>query len=527
VAIVSNITNQGTLDAGPTDSSSSGTLDLGKDLGTGSMTDTGAIGIYGGSDLAISGNYTVTGGGTLYFKGAGAEITSDGTAPATFTNESTIEVGYSGQIGDEGIKAANDLTFDNTGTVVASGSGVTLTLNTGAKTIDDGGGTLEAQSGATLAIDSNADTGEASSGSPPGGTIEAGSGGTVILSAKVADGISGPSVPGQVVIDGGIFEMLAGSSVSVPIEFTGGGTLELFSITSAVNVTGSDGTVDLTSSKISLSGGAETIVFKGGSGNVADLSDTAGSPDTVTGSNGAINLTTANISLSGSNDAISAGSGDTISLTSGTGDRFTGAGFTVDATKKTGLTVGGDGLTGTTDTVSGSSLSVALETSSHMTLNGSKDTVTIAASANFTVAGSNEAIAATTGDGITVNSGTGDTITGSDFTVHAKTAAFKIVGTADVVYAGLNDTLTDGGTSTVFKIKGNVGAISIAGFGADPTGVIDLLGGDVGYKTASAAFAALTGDGSGGSLLSLGADGSIDLHGAAPSALHKTNFKIG
>ena len=126
-----------------------------------------------------------------------------------------------------------------------------------------------------------------------------------------------------------------------------------------------------------------------------------------------------------------------------------------------------------------------------------------------------------------MNSGTGDTITGSGFTVHAKTAAFKIVGTSDVVYAGLNDTLTDGGSSTLFNIKGNVGALSIAGFGADPTGVIDLLGGEGGYTTAAKAFAALTSDGSGGSLLSLGADGSIDLLGAPKSSLHVTNFKIG
>ena len=41
-----------------------------------------------------------------------------------------------------------------------------------------------------------------------------------------------PSVPGQVVIAGGTFEALAGSSVSVPVEFnSAGGTLELFSTT--------------------------------------------------------------------------------------------------------------------------------------------------------------------------------------------------------------------------------------------------------------------------------------------------------
>jgi hypothetical protein len=44
---------------------------------------------------------------------------------------------------------------------------------------------------------------------------------------------------------------------------------------------------------------------------------------------------------------------------------------------------------------------------------------------------------------------------------------------------------------------------------------------------AKAAFHALTSDGSGGSLLSLGTDGSIDLLGVAPSALKVTNFQVG
>jgi hypothetical protein len=147
-------------------------------------------------------------------------------------------------------------------------------------------------------------------------------------------------------------------------------------------------------------------------------------------------------------------------------------------------------------------------------------------SSNLTVSGSTDTITATTGDAITVNSGTGDNIVGSSFTVTGDSGtAFKIVGTADVVYAGPNDTLTDGGASTNFKIMGNVGLLNISSF--DPTGVIDLLGGDGGYKTAAAAFADLTSDGSGGSLLSLGVDGSVDLLAVAPSSLKVSNFRIG
>ena len=174
LAIVSNLTNQGTVSAGTSSSSSqgatTGTVDLGEDGGTGSTANTGSIDVWAGSDLAISGNYTVAGSGYIGLKGAGADITSDGTAAATFTNASTIDAFASGQIGDEGVKASNDLTFDNTGSVVADGEGssITVTLNTGGHTINDGGGLLEAEDGATLAIDSNVDTGQPSSGSPPG-----------------------------------------------------------------------------------------------------------------------------------------------------------------------------------------------------------------------------------------------------------------------------------------------------------------------------------------------------------------------
>ena len=79
-------TNEGTITA-----EASATLDLGQDGGTGSLTNSGSIAIDGGADLAISGNYTVSGNGYIGFKGAGGEITSDGSGPATFTNESTID----------------------------------------------------------------------------------------------------------------------------------------------------------------------------------------------------------------------------------------------------------------------------------------------------------------------------------------------------------------------------------------------------------------------------------------------------
>ena len=118
--IASTFTNEGVMDV-----ESRSVLDLGKDGGTGSLTNTGTIVIQGQGDLAISGAYTITtpstsSSGAIDFKGAGAEITSDGSAAATFTNASTINADYSGQIGDVGIYGSNDLTFHNSGSVVAS-----------------------------------------------------------------------------------------------------------------------------------------------------------------------------------------------------------------------------------------------------------------------------------------------------------------------------------------------------------------------------------------------------------------------
>jgi len=121
-----------------------------------------------------------------------------------------------------------------------------------------------------------------------------------------------------------------------------------------------------------------------------------------------------------------------------------------------------------------------------------------------------------------VESGTGDTVTaGSDDTV-------SLIGTADIVYAGLNDSIIDGGTGSLFKITGSVGGMTVSGFGADTaSGVFDLLGGIGGYSSAGAAYTALSSDGHGGSLLSFGTAGSLDIVGVAKTSLSSANFKIG
>jgi hypothetical protein len=73
----------------------------------------------------------------------------------------------------------------------------------------------------------------------------------------------------------------------------------------------------------------------------------------------------------------------------------------------------------------------------------------------------------------------------------------------------------------------NNGQVEIENFGADPTGIIDLLNGVGGYANVLHVLAALTSDGQGGTLLPLPSTGSIDFAGVAPSFFAAANFKVG
>jgi hypothetical protein len=475
LALDSNVNNQGTIGAGTSSSSSSGattgTVDLGEDGGTGSMTNTGTVAIQAGGDLAIRGNYTISGSGLVGFKGAGGEITSDGSAAATFINESSIDATFSGQIGDKGLEGSNDLTFENLGTVGASGSGVKLTLNTGGNTIDDGGGTLEAESGATLAIDSNVDTGEINlivGHPPPGGTIEAASGGTVILSAGVANGVALASVPGQVVIDGGIFEMLAGSSVSVPIEFTGNpaGTLELFSTSSTVDASGSNGVVDLTSAQASVDGGADTFHFESGTGNVATISGTAGVWDIVNGSNGAIDLMSAQTSVFGGADVITfSGSGDAVSLydTASVFDRVNGSsGLIALNSAQTSVFGGGDTIY---FNGAGDAASLYETTSAWDTVNGSSGLVALNSAQAAVFGGADTIYLNGSGDAASLYDTTSgwDVVNGSSGLIALNSAQTSVFGGADTVYLnGSGDAASLYDTASVWDtVSGSSGLIAL------------------------------------------------------------------
>jgi hypothetical protein len=358
LAIVSDLNNQGSLSVGTSTSggTSTGTLDLGADGATGSAINTGVIDVWGGSDLAISGNYTVGGSGSIDLKGAGAAITSDGNAPATFTNASTIEAFGSSQIGDVGFKTANDLTFVNTGAVVAWGSGTTLTLNTGANTINDAGGLLEAETSATLVIDSSVNTGT-------NGSIAA-SGGTVLMNAALSGGGTLSAASGSVL------DIAGGASFAGAI--TGAGTVDLAGVTT-LNAGASLSAADvIESSSLTLAGvkitnaSADTYAMTASSGTTISLARTGAGSFTNNGTllvNGAGTARITAPLVDAGTIEVTAGNLQIAGALSGTGGLAIGAGTTADITAAGALTeaVSGAGklILGGAHTLAGAGVTVA------------------------------------------------------------------------------------------------------------------------------------------------------------------------
>ncbi len=490
LAIVSNVTNQGVIDVGATNSSSTGTVDLGQDGGTGSMTNTGAIAIYAGSDLAISGAYTITGSGTLYYKGAGADITSDGKAAATFTNASTIEALASGQIGDQGILASNDLTFDNSGTAGASGSGVALTINTGGNTILNTG-TLVAANGATLAIISNANNQGTISAGTSSSSSNGASTGTVDLGLD--GGAGSMNNTGFVDIWGGSDLAIGGNytiagSGDVAIKGAGGsitsdGTAATFTNASTIEVlaSGQIGDAHLTfvnaGSVIIASG--DTLTLTGSSTLTGSISGAGGL--TLGGAvaiNGGANLTEAKLTLAGVGTAVTLnenlsyggafwqGGNPTLSISSGDTLTLTGS------STLTGSISGAGGLTlGGAVAINGG----AKLTEAKLTLAGVGTAVTLNENLSYGgtfLQGANPTLSISSGDTLTLTGSS--TLTGSI----SGAGGLTLSGGSTTIAAGAaltqaQWTLTGAGTAVSVK-----GSLSYAGSFSDASGAtLSILSG--------------------------------------------------
>ena len=363
LAIASHLINSGTIEAGSVSSSgtTAGTIDLGADGTASSANNTGEINVYAGSDLAISGNYTVAGAGAIQLKGAGAAITSDGNATATFTNTSEIEAfdSDSVQIGDAGLKTSNDLTFVNTGSVFATGSSAMLTINTGANAVNDSGGLLEAVNGGTLVIDSSVNTGV-------GGTIEGDASGTVVVNGAVSgSGILSAGTTGNGVLDlagGGNF---AGAISGAGTVIIGSAmTLHVGASLSAADVVD---TSSLTLASASVTNAAsDTFALTASSGNTITLASTGTGSFTNAGNmlvNGAGTAQVAAPLIDTGTIAVSSGTLLVSGRLSGTGALSVGAGALADLTGGGALTeaISGAGMLelGGASTLAGGDVGVA------------------------------------------------------------------------------------------------------------------------------------------------------------------------
>ena len=269
--------------------------------------------------------------------------------------------------------------------------------------------------------------------------------------------------------------------------------------------------------------------------------------------------------LDGNNNFIHATDHSSLGIT-GTGERVVGTHFWATATSGSDVFFGRNGATGAYDTLTASDVTARIAALSNVILAGDDDTVGVRTGSNVYFVGTGLTAHFGQNSAVIINSnaetGGPDTLNGAYFGVtvisSATTLAMSSLGASvtltagdalslqrsyNTIHAGNSDTITilsgasnqvvlaandvisDGGWASTFDIGGAVGATTLRNFGADPSGIIDLLNGVGGYATAEAAYSALTSDGAGGLSLSLGANGAIDFAGT--SGLSAANFKIG
>jgi hypothetical protein len=281
---------------------------------------------------------------------------------------------------------------------------------------------------------------------------------------------------GSALLQGGSVEFTPGNgSPSAPVSFSFelkdqlGGVTPVGTVIIATglinNINGSaSGDTD-----ISLGNGLLNKVTLAGSGNVVDAGFGA---DSVTGgvSNNTVILGAGldNVTLSGGNNTVTLGDG-------------------LDSVK-----LGGGGNV--------------------VTLGNGADSLSVGGSGNQIKLGSGIEV---------VHGGTGDTIDLANTTL-------SLYGTNEMVFLGTgNATVNDFSIGLDMKIGPTAGTDVLAHFASDLSGVVDLIGGIGGFKTAAAAVSALKSDGHGGALLSFGHNSSLDFTSVAPSQLHAANFQIG
>jgi hypothetical protein len=426
-----------------------------------------------GGTLSATGAATVTGSGTAALTITGTLAAVDATLAtlqyeATKAANDTIRISTSadgGPTASTSVNVAYDAAFPVLSFAYANPvSGATINLSGTVNAANAGRTVSYLVNGAVVASATAAASGAfAANLTLPVGKVD-------VVTAQLTDaaGDTGSTYPLMIAVSDGQTATFGGAN---------GNVVNLFNATSIGDtVNGSNGYVIVHGSRATVNGGGDQIYTDGSALDVVKLTGTNGVADYVSASNAAVQLANAQVTIEGSNDTVSVASGAANSI-AGSG------GFAVSVAAGAAVQLAGAAAYA----VTGSQAQIALATNAAASLTGSLDTVTLAAGAQLTL----------------------------------------LSGQQDTFTVGLNDRVVDGGQGTLVKIGGAVGALHIVNFSADATGVIDLLNGVGGYASAAAASAALTSDGAGGSLLSLGAAGAIDFVGVAPSALGAAHFKIG
>jgi hypothetical protein len=469
-----------------------------------------------GSDVGFDG---VNGNGATLVFGPAAVVNSLGInglqlgGAAAVTNAGTINAGVA-----DGVASIDTGVFTNTGTInVTNAQVMSIVSESGTFTntglVDANGGTI--------------DIGSAVSGA---GSIDVGKLGLVVFAGAVASGqtVAMTSTNSEVVLD-------------LPSSFAG--TVAGFQSSDRIDLVGV-ATVGTGVSAV----GATAVVTSGGSSVTLDVGKLASGYGYALDSdgNGGSNLFTGKVfnGPASGYGTFAPGAQNAIINAQGYGNKITVTGR--DSLINTGT--GGANVS-----IANGNAKVDLAGYHNVVTStgpGAEVVVGAASDSTVTLADANDDVSLT-GSGNTVNAGGGNNtvvLAGNDDTVSVTWGqqAISVIGTSDLVsllasasgsirLAGLNDTvflgsgtptITDAGSGlNVFVGKGT-GQSIVTGVASDPHFVIDLVGGVGGFTSAAKAYASLTSDGHGGSLLSLGGNSSIDIAGVTPNHLSAHNFAL-
>lgn len=344
-----------------------------------------------------------------------------------------------------------------------------------------------------------------------------------------------------------------------------GSTLEVF-VEAGLNVTLNGGIVAFTLGDNCLVVTAGDNTSFQGSDDIIFLSEAYVGGDSVTGSHDRVFVATASLLEIFGSDNVIHFAATAAATVAGTNQRLLGAGFDISSTGAD-FFIGGNGESGAPDLGDVSNSTVRIGGNSNISMSGADDTLRVLGDSAVAFDGTGTSAHFGIGDkvNLTGSGATGalDTLTGAHFDVSVNTStnaeidalgvdavvgdhvvlalarAQNVItagnwdtisilwGHSDQIALGQDDVINYNGAGSVLDVGNAVGAATVNNFGADPSGIVDLLNGVGGFATAQDAYGALTGDGAGGLKLELGIYGSIDFTNTTASQLSAANFKIG